>query len=197
MILCICTNLSQQSTSTYGILITYEVFCKETIAFLTTTNVLLLALRESNLACNPLETSVAITHLNVLLLGNLTDNLCCNNSLHDEVCWLHLAYSLTICDDIPQEEQTSLVTIYQNPLAIAILTSHTDTVSIWVRSHQNVSIECLRITQTKCQSLCNLWVWTVNSWKITILNHLLLNTMNIVKTPRSQRTWNHYATSTM
>ena len=197
MILCICTNLSQQSTSTYSILIAYKVFCKETVAFLTTTDILLLTLRECNLTCNPLETSVAITHLNVLFLCNLTDNLCCNNSLYNKVCWLHLAHSLTICNDIPQENKTGLVTINQYPLAIAILTSHTYTVSIWVRSHQNIGIESLCITQAKCQSLCYLWVWTVNSWEVTIFNHLLLHTMNIVKAPRSQCTWNHYTTSTM
>ena len=132
MILCVCTNLSQQSTSTYGILISYEVFSKEAIAFLTTADILLLTLRESNLTCNPLKTCVAITHLYVLLLCNLTDNLCCNNCLYNKVCWLHLANSLTISDDIPQENQASLVTINQYPLTITILTSHTYSVSIWI-----------------------------------------------------------------
>ena len=183
MILCIRTNLSQQSTSTYSILISYEVFCKETIAFLTTANILLLTLRECNLTCNPLETSVAITHLYVLFLCNLTNNLCCNNGLYDKVCWLHLAHSLTISNNIPQEDQASLVTINKYPFAITILTSHTYTVSIWVRSHQDISIESLRITQTECQSLCYLWVWTVDSREVTIFHHLFLHTMNIVKAP--------------
>ena len=119
----------------------------------------------------------------MVFVGDLLDDLGRYDGLHDEVGRLHLPHSLTVGDDIPQEDQTGLVAVDQHPFALAVLAGHADTVCIRVGSHQNISVKCLRITQSEGQCLRNLRIRTVDGREVSILHHLLLHTVDIVKTP--------------
>ena len=132
-----------------------------------------------------------------MLFSDLANHFRGDNRLHDEICRLEQALSLAVGDDIPQEDQTGLVAIDEHPFALIVLARHADTVSIGVRSHEDVSVELLSVAQSERQSLGKLRVRTVNSGEVAILDHLLRNAVYIVEAPISQRTRNHHATGTV
>ena len=121
-----------------------------------------------------------------MLFSDLANHFRGDNRLHDEICRLEQALSLAVGDDIPQEDQTGLVAIDEHPFALIVLARHADTVSIGVRSHENISVELFSVTQSERQRLGELWVWTVDGWEVAVLDHLLRNAVYIVKAPISQ-----------
>ena len=121
-----------------------------------------------------------------MLFCDLANHLCGDDRLHDEVRRLEQALSLAVGDDIPQEDQTGLVTIDEHPLTLIVLASHTDAVCIRVRSHEDVCVELLSVAQSERQSLGKLRVRTVDCWEVTVLDHLLRNAVYIVEAPISQ-----------
>ena len=119
---------------------------------------MLFAFRDSNLSCYPLESCIAVAHLNLLFVCNLLDDFSGHDSLHDKVTLLHLVHRLSVGDDIIEEEQTGLVTVDENPLALIILACHTYAVSIRVAGHDDICIHGLSITECECQRLTILGV---------------------------------------
>ena len=90
-----------------------------------------------------------------------------------------------------------MVAIDENPLAVAVLASHTNSVGVRVGSHQNVGIELLCIAQTERQSFCYFWVRTVYGREIAVFHHLFLYAMNVCESPIAQCSWYHNATCTV
>ena len=197
LILSPCCNLANQTDRCRSILIAYLIVWQETEALLTTTDVLLLALRDSNLACNPLETSVAVAQLYVVLLGNLSNNFCCYDGLYEEVCWLQLAQLLLVLNDVVAEHHGCLVTIDDHPLALVVAANDSQTVSIWVGSYHEVSVQLSTELHTESHSLCILWVWRNDCWEVAIYNHLLRNYIDVLEAPRTQTERNDDTTCTV
>ena len=180
------SNLTNQADRCRSILITYLIVWQEAEALLTTTDVLLLALRDSNLACNPLETCVAVAQLYVILLGNLSNHLCCNDGLYEEVCWLQLTQLLLVLDDIVAEHHGCLVTVDDHPLALVIAANDSQAVSIRVSSYYEVSVQLGTELHTESHSLSILWVRRNHCREVAIYNHLLRNYIDVLEAPRTQ-----------
>ena len=130
----------------------------------------------------------------MLFFSNFANHFSRNNSLYNEVGRLHLAHFNTVSDDVIEENETSLVTINQNPFALVVLTSHSHTVGIGIGSHHNICIERLSITQSKRKGFTVFWVRRNNRRKITASFHLFFHTIHVFKAPKLQRTGNEHHT---
>ena len=176
-------NLANQADRSRSILIANLVVWQESERLFTTTNIILLALRNSNLAGNPLETSIAVAKLYVVLLGNLGNNLGSNDSLDEEVGWLKLAELLLVFDDIVAEHHGSLVAVDDHPLALVVAANDSQTVGIRVGSHHEVGIKLSAELHTESHSLSILRVWRNYGWEVAIDNHLLRHHVDVLESP--------------
>ena len=139
-----------------------------------------------NLVSNPLEACVAVFIFYAVLLGNLGDDLGSHDGLYKELVALQLAELLLVGNDIPREHHTGLVTVQNLPLALAVAADNSQTVSIRVRSDDEVGIQTGTELHTQGHSLGILWVRADNGWEITVDNHLLRNDMDVLEAPRAQ-----------
>ncbi len=177
------SNLANQADRSRSILIANLVVWQESERLFATTNIILLTLRNSNFASNPLEACIAVAKLHVVLLGHLGNNLGSNDSLNEEVGRLKLAELLLVFDDVVAEHHGSLVAVDDHPLALVVTANDSQTVGIRVGSHHEVGIKLSTELHTESHSLSILRVWRNYGWEVAIDNHLLRHHVDVLESP--------------
>jgi len=133
-------DFGHEGAGRYGILVAYEVFGQEAVAFFTTTDVIHLAFQFAHHGGYPLEAGVAIEAGYPVGIGDGFDEFGGDNGLDHVFVALELAGFPPAGDEVVNKEQGSLVAVDQDPFTPVVLNSHTHAVGIRVGSHDDVSI---------------------------------------------------------
>ena len=107
--------------------------------------------------------------------------------------WAEFAKFLHIVDDVVAVHHAGLVAVDDGPFALVIATNDSNTVSIWVRSDNEVSVELGTEVHTHGHSLSVLWVRTLHGREIAIDDHLLRYDVDILEAPRAKAHWDDLA----
>ena len=79
-----------------------------------------------------------------------------------------------------------LVTIDDHPLTLVVAANDGKTVSVWVGSYHEVSVQLGTKLHTEGHSLSILWVRRNHCWEVAIYNHLLRHYIDVLEAPRTQ-----------
>ena len=140
LILCPSRYFANETDTCRRILVAHLVVGQESEALLTATDILLLAFRDSNFTCYPLEAGIAIAQFHVVLLCHLCNYFGGNDGLHQEVAALKLAKRNLVLDDIVNEHHGCLVAIDNLPFSFWVAANDCQAVSIRIGSNNEVSI---------------------------------------------------------
>ena len=191
------SHFCHQRTSSNSIFITKEICRKITITLFSTTNILLFTFTFTNFSSNPFETSITIQQRSIIMITNIFHNFSSYNGFHHKLLTFQKTQFMTTTQYIICKHHTSLVTIHQNPLAFIIFHSNTHTVSIRVRSHNNICINLFSLANSHIKSSRFFRVRTYHCREITANNRLFINNNHILKAHIFQATRNQCNTCTM
>ena len=102
-----------------------------------------------------------------------------------------------MCNNVVEEHHTSLVTVDNHPLALIVLARDCQTVGVGVGCHHKVGVNLLGKIDGHCHSLGVLGVGRYDCGEITVLYHLLLDTVDVLEAPTTKRRGDEHAAATV